>query len=422
MRVLWVSASAIGPASRILAEKYSGSSGSWIQTIYEEMISETKPDMFFLCFSKSLKPGAIEHRCSEEGEAFRTFMPTISLGRTAPKKVKKAVEIIINKIHPDIIHIWGTETCVQNIVAECGKGIPKVVFIQGIIGIHDRYHNINVKRYGLSLSKPLLSVFRDKLHDSLFHKQIQFEKKEILLAGNVIIDNDFSRAYCESLSEKINYYYYPLNSRSIFSQRKWGYDSCIKNTIFTVYGAAQDKGLFQLIRAVHLVKREFPDVKLLIPGRFGIANNNGRFYGSTAYEKFIAKLINEYGLSKNIKFLGQLSQEEMASELLKAHIFVNPSAMEVHAGSLREAMTTGTPSISSYCGSVSEFVRDGECGFLYRYEEFEVLAQKIKRYFNDRDLCANVSVAEIKEMENRNTNTNGLLMKIYSEIITGNNH
>ena len=37
MRVLWVTASPLGPAARILNMQNAGTSGGWIQTIYEEI-------------------------------------------------------------------------------------------------------------------------------------------------------------------------------------------------------------------------------------------------------------------------------------------------------------------------------------------------------------------------------------------------
>ena len=37
MKVLWVSNSAIGPAATVLNRAYSGSSGGWIKTVYEEI-------------------------------------------------------------------------------------------------------------------------------------------------------------------------------------------------------------------------------------------------------------------------------------------------------------------------------------------------------------------------------------------------
>ena len=139
MKVLWVSASAMGPASRILGMEYKGFSGVWIQNIYEELKGLENCELSFLCFSKALGRNEIVFKTTDEGVAYCLKMPQVSFGRPAPGYLKKNVSKVLQKIKPDVVHIWGTETCVQNVVAECAPDIPKVVFLQGIIGIHSRY-------------------------------------------------------------------------------------------------------------------------------------------------------------------------------------------------------------------------------------------------------------------------------------------
>lgn len=393
MKILWVSASAIGPASRILGQPYLGSSGVWIQTIYEELKESADVEMYFLCFSKKTPKRIIVHNKSEEGHAYCLNMPKISLGRKAPEYLKCNVEKVIRSVQPDIIQIWGTETCVQNIVANVAPEIPKVVFLQGLIGIHDRYHNANLKKIGLSYHRSFHEYIRCSLHDHLFHRQVKYEAEEIVNCKNVIIDNDFSAAYCKSLSGKIQTLFYPLNPAKVFQQYTWTLSNCEPHTVFTVYGASQDKGLHQLLRAISIVKKSIPDIRVYIPGRFHIEEGSTHLSDDhlTSYEKLLSKIIKAGDIEDNVFFCGQLSQEQMAERLIKANIFVNPSVMEVHAGSLREAMLVGTPSISTYCGSIGEFVIEGKNGLLYRYEEYEVLAYKIIELLMNSSICNTIS-------------------------------
>ena len=417
MRILWVSASAIGPASRILEQKYGGSSGVWIQTIYEELKEKNdNAEMFFLCFSKNVKKNTVIHKKNAEGEAFCLNMPRVSLGRNAPEHLKKNIERIIDDIKPDIIHIWGTETCVQNVVADCAENIPKIVFIQGIIGVHDRYHNSDLKKQGLIYKKSFFEKARGFVYDYLFHKQVKFEAQEIKNCGNVIIDNKFTAAYCKSIDENIRFYNYHLNPSKVFEENIWSFDGCVKNSIFTIYGSSQDKGLHQLLRAVSIVKKSVPDVKVIIPGAFHIdpATNRLSKTGLSSYEKFLLKLIKEGSIEENVVFCGQLTQKEMAEHIKESNIFVNPSVMEVHAGSLREAMLVGIPSISTYCGSVGEYLLEGKNGLLYRYEEFEVLAFKILELFNNSELCSALGENARKTIINSKCSSENTLFDIYN--------
>lgn len=51
----------------------------------------------------------------------------------------------------------------------------------------------------------------------------------------------------------------------------------------------------------------------------------------------------------------------------------------------------GTPCIASYAGGMMDSVSDGETGFLYRFEETEMLAMLVCRLFGDMDLCRRLS-------------------------------
>ena len=54
-------------------------------------------------------------------------------------------------------------------------------------------------------------------------------------------------------------------------------------------------------------------------------------------------------------------------------------------------MAMGMPCVSTECGSVAEFIRHGENGLLYRYEEPEVCAYYIAEIFENRSLRENLS-------------------------------
>ena len=92
-------------------------------------------------------------------------------------------------------------------------------------------------------------------------------------------------------------------------------------------------------------------------------------------------------MKDHIEFLGVLSPMEMANEIKKANVFVMGSAIENESTALREAMYVGAPCIASNVGSISEIITDGVDGALYRYEEYERMAIKIKRILED-DLLA----------------------------------
>lgn len=138
MKILWVSNSPIGPSAEILGKEYKGSSGGWIQSEYETL-DKTRYQMFFLSTLPSVKRGNVLHRKNESGEVFCVNAPRLSYGINIPEILQNNVQEIVDEIKPDIIQIWGTETWLSNAVSKCITDAKKVIFIQGLIGVHKRY-------------------------------------------------------------------------------------------------------------------------------------------------------------------------------------------------------------------------------------------------------------------------------------------
>jgi len=68
-------------------------------------------------------------------------------------------------------------------------------------------------------------------------------------------------------------------------------------------------------------------------------------------------------------------------------------------------MTVGTPCIASYVGGVPEYAVNEENCLLYRYEDYEVLAQNICRLFEDGQLRTRLSAAAAAGMERKQAKT-----------------
>lgn len=419
MRILWVSASPIGPAARILNMPYGGSSGVWIQTIYEELARGGENEMFFLCYSRAVGRKQALKSKTEEGTAYCLPMPRISFGRRAPAHLKKSVARAVAEIRPDIIHIWGTETCVQNVVAEVAPDVPKVVFLQGLINVHKRYYNAPTRRLSLPLGRTPREWVTERVRTAMFCRQARFEKEELCAAGNVILDSAFATAIVKSIAPHAKLFEYRLLPPHAFFEEEHRHENATPHTVFTVYGGSRDKGLHQLLRALAIVKRTVPDVKLYIPGPFHTNGQGGLDTAArlSANERLLFRIIHREQLADNVVFCGKLSQAEMAAKMASCSLFVNPSVMENHAGALREALALGMPAISTYCGSVGEYVTEGVTGMLYRYEEHEVLAHKMLTLLTTPNLAERMGQNAHAAMQKAKAESAADITEIYQTIL-----
>lgn len=394
MKVLWVSNSPIGPAAEILGETYRGTSGTWIRSEYEGM-EKKDVQMFFLCASPSVKRKQIVEKTNDIGTVFCLNAPKICYGIKPSKNAIESIQRIIDRIKPDVIHIWGTETYLSNAVSLCAKEIPKVVFVQGIIGVHKRYiggyfnRRENKKFYK---GQNLLAKAKSFLQKKLFIRQAAIEAETLSNCKNIITDNLLSIAFCQSIDDNIKIFQHPLLPNKKYFEYSWNYEKMTPHSIFTVFGGNAEKGLQQLLKAVSIVKRTFPDVKVRIPGNYPIDSTGHLVYTSNnSYICTLYNMIKELDLSTNVEFLGRLDVEQMANAICNANVFINPSCMEIHCSSLREALVVGAPTISAICGSALECINNNGDGLLYRYEEYEVLAAHIKRVFGDESFARHIS-------------------------------
>lgn len=110
-----------------------------------------------------------------------------------------------------------------------------------------------------------------------------------------------------------------------------------------------------LIEAFNRIKNDIPDSWII------------EFWGETSYNSeyysYCQKLIKKYSLENRIKFCG--STNNVIEVLLKAKIFVFPSAFEGFSLAMTEAMSAGLPVIGyKSCPAVNEIVIDKQNGLL----------------------------------------------------------
>lgn len=128
------------------------------------------------------------------------------------------------------------------------------------------------------------------------------------------------------------------------------------------------KGLDILINAMYYLKKE--DIKLLIVGRSQIS------------VKSLKCLSKKLDVEKHIFWRLEYINEEEVSEIFRvAKAIVLPHRHVDQSGVLMSAINFEIPIIASNLGGFSEIIEDGKNGFLFKKEDPEDLALKIKKLF-----------------------------------------
>jgi len=88
----------------------------------------------------------------------------------------------------------------------------------------------------------------------------------------------------------------------------------------------------------------------------------------------------------NTVALGRLSNDELLVEFRRATIFLFPTRFEGFGYAPAEALSCGTPVISSQCSSLPEVVSDGEDGLLCQVGDIDCYVGAIRRLASDHGL------------------------------------
>src|SRR3989344_1989137 len=112
-----------------------------------------------------------------------------------------------------------------------------------------------------------------------------------------------------------------------------------------------------IITTSRLVKKNGVDT--LIEAMQFLPNNvRLQILGTGPEERSLRKLVSRLNLDGRIKFLGQVSPNEIPNYLASADIFVRPARSEGLGNSFLEAMAAGVPVVGTPAGRIPDFLHD----------------------------------------------------------------
>ncbi len=412
MKVLWIVNMLLPDAAEFLGVQ-TGNSGTWMIDISKKLAQNTDVDLAIACVHgnqlKTFKYNNI------------TWYLLPGTGKNMLNYTKRYEELwkkINGEFQPDIVHIHGTEYSHGLAFMRACPKVKTVISIQGVIArIKDVYYaGIPVKTFLFNRTLKQNFKLNGEIERCLLYKKNAKYEQEMLRHAKYINGvNTWDISLCKSINPDLKAYKIDYNLREeIYNSPKWSIDNINRHTIFTNPGGMPLKGLHQLLMAVSIVKKEFPDVIVKVPGM----GKDGKIIVNNAYSKYIYKLINKLQLQDNVEFLGSQTGSQMCENILSANVTVIPSAIEGTSLILREAMHLGCPCIASFRGGMADFVSDKQDGFLYDYQEYPYLAARIVEIFNNDSLARQFSINAIRKAEkahDREKNTSDYI-QMYKEI------
>lgn len=394
MKILWIVNMLMPDAAQYLG-KQTGTSGTWMIDISHMLAQREDIQLAIACVYGK------EYKVFQVNEITYYLLP--GTGKNMLFYTKK-YENIWKKINadfqPDIVHLHGTEYSHGLSFLRACPTVKAVVSIQGILNrIKDvDFAEIPKKEFLFNRTLKQNLKINGEIEMHFIHKKNAKYETEILKRVNYINGvNTWDISLCKSINPKLKAFKIEYNLREeLYKSPKWSIDKIQRHTIFTNPGGTPLKGVHQLFKAVALLKGKYPDIKVKVPG-MGV---NGRLKITSAYSKYISKLISKLDIKGNVEFVGGQSGQQMCDNILSAHVTVIPSAIEGASLILREAMFLGCPCIASFRGGMADYISDKVDGFLYDYQEYPYLATRIDQLFSADELAQKFSNNAIKKAEN----------------------
>lgn len=125
-----------------------------------------------------------------------------------------------------------------------------------------------------------------------------------------------------------------------------------------------------LLKAIALVVKKIPDVRLEI-------------YGDGPDEDSLKKFTQKLGVDENVFFMGKTT--DVVNKVMNSRLFVFSSDYEGIPNSVIEALSVGTPVVSTDCspGGVRILVDDGVNGYIVPRGDYVSLADKVIEILGD---------------------------------------
>lgn len=141
-----------------------------------------------------------------------------------------------------------------------------------------------------------------------------------------------------------------------------------RHLVLTIARLVDGKGIFDLIKALAIVKRSTPDLKLIIIGQ------------GPRKDEFLLE-VNRLGLKDLVEMIPFVRHDKLGAYYCRANLFVLPSYEEAINLCVMESISCGTPVVATNIPGIKESVIDGVNGLLVPPADPTTLADAILKGF-----------------------------------------
>jgi glycosyltransferase involved in cell wall biosynthesis len=330
-----------------------------------------------------LPEGPMVARYKEAGVVVHIFDPSIALKQPWVNLTKvKKLRQIVEQIKPDIIHSHFVATTLLMRLALRGYAIPRIFHVPGPLHLE----HWGFRRAELASANSDDYWLASCLWTKNAYKSYGIDSQRVGLAYYGVNADDFS--------------FTSPDNDSLASQLGLAQDTFIVGMVAYFYGPkaylGQKRGLKgheDLIDAIAIVRKRYPNVKCLFVG--------GPWAGADKYFTQVQQYAHQQAPDGCV-FMGL--RNDVPKLYPQFHLAVHPSHSE-NVGGAVESMYAGVATLTSNVGGFPDLVEDGVTGYMAPAKAPELLAQKIIQAIEQPEerkrliANANIRVANIMNVQ-----------------------
>ena len=255
--------------------------------------------------------------------------------------------------------------------------------------------------------KPVIIHIHSSQFNDFYEKSSPFVKKQIIgtfeKADRIIVLSDYWKKEYSHFSKPEKMI---VIENGVVIPKKFEKDYNKPSIIF-LGKICKEKGIYDLLKAVSILKNQFPEIKLKICGLGEIDN--------------CKEICKKYRIEQNVDFLGWVLGEEKRHLLEESAIFVLPSYYEGMPVSLIEAMSYGCCCVSSNVGGIPDVLND-KCGIMFNSGKVEELVDSLTEVLKSEAIREKLGKEAYLIVQKRFDESLVIdkIISIYKEVLNGN--
>jgi len=330
-----------------------GDAATWLPQLAHEFSKQTDLAISWVILTKSVKEPRTSTLLGQTFYEIPKGMMTVDI-LTGHWSARKKLKRVLDVIHPDVIHVWGSESSYPSVLK--GARVPTIMSMQGILSEYSR-----------------IGSFRGNWR---MRCQASYETSWVKQATLLTSESEWGRERVLEINPTLDVSLVEYGVNPSFYNLTWKPDRD-KPVILYCGGKDWRKGYDLLKKAI--------DIPPVPPWTCWIAGSGSIEVGNKE--------------SASMEMLGNLTWKELQERMTRAWALVLPTRADTSPNAVKEARVIGLPVITSRHGGQAGYILQGQNGVIVDPLTPEKLRQAMDTLLSDFSLTK--TMGAVRHAEDR---------------------